>query len=277
MTRVASFVPTGTEWMYAMGLQDRLVSVTYACDVPAQAKREKPVSVLLRQGGGYLLDEDALRAARPDVLLTQSLCDECAPSHAQVAQARDALGYAPRLVSLDPTRLDEIPDHARLIARETGAPGAGDALARDIAARIDAVRRAVAGRPRPRAVLLEWARPPMAAGHWIPDILDAAGVHDPLGAPGGKSRVISWDDVHAARPHAILVAPCGVDIEGAVVAARAVAAEFPHTPVIAFDGARYFARSGLSVAAAVEMVAHALHPDVVARDADPAGWRRVDG
>lgn len=294
--RVASFVPTGTEWMYALGLDDRLVSVTFECDVPSRAKREKPLGVrsflegaardargidaLVRErvaAGGllYEVDGEVLRAARPDLLLTQSLCDVCAASHAQVAEARRALGYAPRLLELAPARLDEIPEHARLVARAVGAPGAGDALAREIAGRIEAVRAAVRGRSRPRVVVLEWTDPPMAAGHWIPDMVEAAGAYDPLGAPGAKSRVVSWDEVHGARPHAVLVTPCGFDLERSVGEARRVARELPRASVLAFDASRYFARSGPSVATGVEVLAHALHPEVWPRDGDPAAWRRV--
>lgn len=276
MTRVASFVPTGTEWMYALGLEDRLVSVTYECDVPPRALAEKPVAIVPKDGRrGYRVDPAALVAVAPDAILCQSLCDVCAASHAQVEEAKRALGYAPRLVELAPSRLDEIPVHAAEVARAAGAPGAGDRLARELADRIAAVRRAVHGRARPRVVALEWTDPPMAAGHWIPDMIEAAGAHDPLGAPGEKSRVISWDDVHAARPHALLVMPCGVKLHESERAAHALAREFPHVPVYAFDASRYFARSGPSVATAVEMLAHVLHPAAIPRDADPSGWARV--
>ncbi|HVM45314.1 MAG TPA: ABC transporter substrate-binding protein [Candidatus Thermoplasmatota archaeon] len=179
MARVASFVPTGTEWMYALGLEDRLVAVTYECDVPSRAKREKPLAIVPQDdtGRGYRVDPAVLAAARPDVLLTQSLCDVCAASRAQVEDAKRALGHAPRLLELSPGRLDDIPPHAREVAAAAGAPGAGDALARSLADRIDAVRRAVRALPRPRVVALEWTDPPMATGHWIPDMLDAAGAH----------------------------------------------------------------------------------------------------
>lgn len=294
--RVASFVPTGTEWVYALGLEDRLVSVTFECDVPPRAKAEKPWGVRSFLEGGarsageideavrarvasgallYEIDAEVLRRAKPDLLLTQSLCDVCAASHAQVAEAKRALGYAPKLLELAPSRLDEVPEHARLVARALGEPGAGDALARAIEDRIAAVRAALAGRPRPRVVALEWTDPPMGAGHWIPHMVEAAGAHDPLAAPGAKSRVVSWDDVHAARPHALLVMPCGFDLARSVEEARRVAREFPTTPVFAFDASRYFARSGPSVATAVEVLAHVLHPSVFVRDADPGAWRRV--
>lgn len=276
MSRIASFVPTGTEWMYALGLEAKLVSVTYECDVPQRAKTEKPVAIVPQEGRrGYRVDERALVQAAPDVLLTQSLCDVCAASHAQVAEAKRALGYAPRLLELAPSRLDEIPAHAQEVARAAGVPGAGDRLAGELADRIAAVRRAVRGRARPRVVVLEWTDPPMAAGHWIPDMVDAAGAHDPLGAPGEKSRVISWDDARAARPHALLVMPCGVKLDESVAAARNVAREFPQAQVFAFDASRYFARSGPSAATAVEMLAHVLHPAAWPRDADPDGWARV--
>lgn len=276
MTRIASFVPTGTEWMYALGLEERLVSVTYECDVPVRALVEKPIAIVPAEGRrGYRVDEKALVAAAPDTLLCQSLCDVCAASHAQVANAKRALGYAPRLIELAPSRLDEIPHHAIELARNAGAPGAGDRLARELADRIAAVRRAVAGRERPRVVALEWTDPPMAAGHWIPDMIEAAGAHDPLGAPGKKSRVISWNDVHHARPHTLLVMPCGVKLDGSLEAAKRIAREFPHTPILAFDASRYFARSGPSAATAVEMLAHALHPNAPTRDAGAGGWARV--
>jgi len=287
--RVASFVPTATEWLYALGLEDRLVAVTFECDVPERAKKEKPWAIrgalegsladaatidqhVREEASLYRVDAGVLREARPDVILTQSLCDVCSASHAQVAEAKRILGYAPTLLEVSPARLDDVPEDARAIARAAGAPGAGDTLARDISARIGAVRRAVHGRPRPRVVFLEWSDPPMSAGHWIPDMIEAAGLHDPLARAGAKSARVSWDDVHAARPHAVLVAPCGFDLARSRREAAHVAREFPRLPVFAFDASRYFARSGPSVAGAVEMLAHAMHPQVVAKDPDPLGW-----
>lgn len=276
-----------------MGLDDRLVSVTFECDVPARAKREKPWAIRsafedarddaaatdrrVRENttaGSPLsrLDEDVLRDAKPDVILTRSLC---AASHAQVAEAKRALGYAPKLIEVSPARLTDVADDARDIARAAGAPGAGDQLANDIKRRIDAVGRAVAHRARPRVVFLEWSDPPMPAGDWIPDMLDAAGLHDPLGQTGAKSAPVSWSEVHAARPHAIIVAPCGFGLDRSVREAARIAHEFPRLPIFAFDAARYFARSGPSVATGVEMLAHAFHPAAWRDDPDPPAWKQV--
>lgn len=290
--RVSSFVPTATEWMYELGLEDSLVTVTSECDVPPRAKREKPLAVHARLAPSgsaadidrsvrdassplYRIDADVLREARPDVVLTQSLCDVCAASHAQVAEAKRVLGYVPKLLEVGPSRLDLVPEDARAVARAAGAPGAGDALANRLAQRIGAVRKALAATPRPRVVTLEWTDPPMSAGHWIPDMVEAAGGHEEMGVAGAKSDRKTWGEVHDARPHVLLVMPCGMDLRASVREAERVARDFPFAQVFAFDASRYFSRSGPSVATAVEMLAHALHPTVWRDDPDPTGWQRV--
>lgn len=293
MPRVASLVPSGTEWMLEMGLDDRLVAVTSAC--PERARKERPWAVrslfdgvrlsaaetdrLVRErtaagGSLYLLDERVVRETRPDVLLTQSLCEVCAASHQQVAQAAEVLGYAPSVLGVSPTRLADVPDDARAIARAAGAPEEGERAAGRFLARIEAVRRAVADRPRPRVVMLEWTDPPMACGHWFPDLAEAAGAEEVLGVPGGKSAPVTWDAVAAARPDALLVMPCGMPLEDAVVEARRVAARFPGIPVHAFDASGHFSTSGPSLAAAVGLLAHALHPEAWPHG-DASAWRRV--
>lgn len=294
--RVASFVPSGTEWMYALGLQDRLVGVTSECSVPPEAKMEKPWLVRSRFEGFaasagatdaavrealakdeplFRLDEDALRGARPDVLLVQSLCDVCGASEAHVPEARRILGYAPEVASTSPSRLDDVWRDAITVATAAGAPQRGHALATQLRQRVERVRSAVARRPRPRVALLEWSEPPMRAGHWLPDVVAAAGAREVLGAPGGKSARVSWEDVASAAPEVILCAPCGYPLARAVAEARPLARRFPDARVFALDAERYLSRSGPNLATMVEILARLFHPAEWPRDADPTAWRQV--
>lgn len=293
--RVASFVPSATEWVYGLGLEERLVGVTDACSVPERARRDKPVvvrSALTSSGSAadvharvadaarvhaslYRLDADALRRARPDVLVSQSLCDVCAASNHEVEEAARILGYRPRVVALAPVRLSDALADARVVAEAAGAPERGVALHRALTERVDAVRAVVAGRTRPRVAVLEWTDPPMRCGHWFPDVVEAAGGVEVLGEAGGKSVTCAWSDVSRAAADVIVVAPCGFPLPRAEEEARAVAKRFPGARVVAVDADRFLSRSGPSLADAIEILAHVLHPDACGRDPDPSAWTRI--
>lgn len=296
MVRAASFVPSATEWAYALGLEDRLVAVTSGCRVPQRALREKPAAVRSALDGKdlsasevdrfvrdavraglplYDLDADVLRGARPDTLLVQSLCDVCSPSEPNVEEATRILGARPRVVPLGATRLQEALEEGRVVAEALGAPGQAVALLVRLQAELDEVARAVADRPRPRVALLEWTDPPMRCGHWFPDVVHAAGGIEVVGEPGAKSVPTTWEAVAAAEPDILLVAPCGCALDRAVEEARSVAGRFPGTPVVALDADRHLSRSGPGLVASVRLLAHVLHPDAWPRDEAPATWARV--
>jgi iron complex transport system substrate-binding protein len=277
--RILSLLPAATEIVYALGLDDDLIGVTFECDAPPDA-RTKPVvvrsalapnlsaaqidrEVRERSGRGEpltLLDVDYLRDAQPDVILTQDLCRVCAVPAGDADAALSKLGCQADVVSLDPHTIAEIFATITEVGRRTDVPERADAVVGQLRDRIAAVERAVTNRPPVPILALEWIDPPFVAGHWLPEMVERAGGRVLLGAPAAHSRQIGWDEAVAARPSIVMVAPCGFGLDDA----RAQAAELPRLPgarVIAVDAAGYFVRPGPRVVDGIEALAAVLHPD----------------
>jgi iron complex transport system substrate-binding protein len=227
--RLVSLLPSATEIVYALGLGEDLVGVTFECDEPAAARTDKEVVVGGRDTSGmtpaqidgyvrdqlargadlYTLHADALARLRPELILTQDLCRVCALPAGHVTQALDYLGCQADVLSLDPHTLDEVLATILAVGERTGTADRAQRLVAGLRARLAKVAAAVAGRPRPRVAVIEWVAPPFAAGHWIPDLVTAAG-GDPVAArPGQRSAELSWSAVAAAHPDLVIVSPCG--------------------------------------------------------------------
>lgn len=281
--RVVSLLPAATEIAYALGLGPDLVGVTFECDEPPAARVEKTVVVGGRDTGGmdpreiddwvrgraaagedlYTLHAGALRDLRPDVILTQDLCRVCALPAGDVAAALDHLGCRADVVSLDPHTLAEVLDSIRTVGRHTGTEAAAEALVGRLRERLDAVAAAVADRPRPRVAVAEWVDPPYTAGHWVPDLVTAAGGEPVTGRSGGRSVATDWAAIAAARPDVVVVAPCGFHLDAAVGQARTAVAALPGLPVWAIDADGLVVRPGPRLVDGVEALAAVLHPDRV--------------
>jgi iron complex transport system substrate-binding protein len=287
--RIASLLPAATEIVLALDMQDRLVAVTFEC--AASARERCPVVVDTALPAGlpparidswvrdrtarglplYELDRAGLAAAAPDLILTQDLCRVCALPEATVAEACRVLGTDAEVLSLDPHTLDDVLAAVDAVGRAAGDAAAAAALTGSLRARLAAVERAVAGRPRPRVLVLEWTDPPYLAGHWVPELVHRAG-GEPVGAaPGGRSIAATWGDLPPAD--VVVVAPCGVGLDGALAQSAAVADRLPGVPLVAIDAAACVVQPGPGLVDGVEALAWALHPDAVA--APPAGRVRV--
>jgi iron complex transport system substrate-binding protein len=285
--RIVSLVPHATELLFALGLGDDVVAVTHECDFPAAARqlphitrdvlpaglsaREIDTAVRERTQQGraiYELDERALTRLEPDLIVTQALCQVCAVSYDDVVKVAERIPSTPRVISLDPTTIGEVMGDIRTIAQATGArEGALDLVTRQ-RRRIDDVRRAVKGLPRPTVAALEWLDPVFVAGHWTPQLVDLAGGEDVLGFPGEHSEESSWEAVAAARPGVVVVMPCGYDGPRALEEAeryRDDLATLGARRVVAVDAAAYFSRPGPRLVDGLELMAHILHPDAVPR------------
>src|SRR6185369_4722389 len=206
--RLVSLLPSATEIVYALGLGDDLVGVTFECDEPPHARVEKTVVVGGRDTRGltpaeideyvtsqmsaggdlYTLHADALAGLHPDLILTQDLCRVCALPSGHVDEALDHLGCRADVLSLDPYTLDQVLDTFTQVGAAAGVPDRAAALVASLRARLAEVARAVAGRPRPRVAVVEWVDPPFTAGHWVPDLVTAAG-GDPVAARAGRRSV----------------------------------------------------------------------------------------
>jgi iron complex transport system substrate-binding protein len=287
--RLVSLLPSATEIVYALGLGDDLVGVTFECDEPAAARSEKTVVVGGRDTSGmtpaeiddyvrtqmsaggdlYTLHADALAGLDPDLILTQDLCRVCALPSGHVEQALSHLGCRAGVLSLDPYRLEDVLSTFEQVARAAGVPARGRDLVAASRERLAAVAAAVAGRPRPRVAVVEWVDPPFTAGHWVPDLVTAAG-GEPVAARAGKRSVqVSWAELAAPRPEIVLVTPCGYHLAGAIRQAEAVVPHFPGAAVWAIDGDGLVVRPGPRLVDGVEAIAGILHPGAV--PAAPAG------
>jgi iron complex transport system substrate-binding protein len=292
--RVVSLLPSATEIVYALGLGDQLVGVTFECDEPASARRDKAVVVGGRDTSGmspgeidayvraelaagrdlYTLHADALAALDPELILTQDLCRVCALPAGHVDEALDYLGCTAEVVSLDPRTLDDVLATIGTVGERAGAAEQAEQLVAALRQRLAAVADQVAGRYRPAVAVIEWVDPPFSAGHWVPDLVTAAGGRPVAAHPGDRSAQTTWAAIAAARPEVAVVAPCGFRLDGAAAQAEQVARQLPGVPVWAIDADGLVVRPGPRLVDGVEALAAILHPDQVA--APPAGRiRRV--
>jgi len=282
--RLVSLLPSATEIVYALGLDGDLVGVTFECDEPPAARQEKTIVVggadTSRMTPGeidryvraqaaagadlYTLHARALAGLRPDLILTQDLCRVCALPSGQVQDALDYLGCQADVLSLDPPSLEGVLDSILAVGQRAGVPGRAAHLVAGLRARLDDIAARVAGRPRPRVAVIEWTDPPFPAGHWIPDLVSAAGGEPVAACPGTRSAPVTWADIAAAEPDLLLVAPCGYRLEGATAQAGVVAQALPGLPVWAIDADRLIVRPGPRLVDGVAAIAAIAHPQAVA-------------
>jgi len=281
--RLVSLLPSATEIVYALGLGDDLVGVTFECDEPPRARTEKTVVVGGRDTSGmtpaeidayvkeqmgsggdlYTLHANALAGLEPDLILTQDLCRVCALPSGQVGEALDHLGCRADVLSLDPYTLDEVLGTFLRVGAAAGVPDRASDLVAALRRRLDAVASAVAGLPRPKVAVVEWVDPPFTAGHWVPDLIRAAG-GEPVAARGGERSIqISYAALAAPRPDYVVVTPCGFHLAGAAAQAAAVVPHFPGAQVWAIDGDALVVRPGPRLIAGVEALAAIFHPGAV--------------
>jgi iron complex transport system substrate-binding protein len=281
--RLVSLLPSTTEIVYALGLGDDLVGVTFECDEPPSARIDKAVVVGGRDTRGmtpgeideyvkaqmaagadlYTLHADALAGLNPELILTQDLCRVCALPSDHVTDALDYLGCQAEVLSLDPYTLEEVLGTILAVGARTGVPERAEALLVGLRTRLAAVAAAVADRPRPRVAVVEWVDPPFTAGHWVPDLVAAAGGEPVAARPGARSTQSTWQEFVDAAPDVVVVSPCGFHLDGAIQHARAVAPRFPAAAVWAIDADGIVVRPGPRLVDGVEAIAAILHPDAV--------------
>jgi iron complex transport system substrate-binding protein len=276
--RIASLLPAATEIVAALGAADHLVAVTFECAEEARDRCAVVVDTAIPAGlepaeidawvrdrvarglPMYELDREALAALGPELILTQDLCRVCALPSGTVEDACRLIGTDAEVLSLDPHTLDDVLASIEAVGRAAGVPSAS--LLEELRERLVTVERAVADRPRPRVLVLEWTDPPFLPGHWVPELVARAGGIPVGGATGGRSVAADWDELPEAD--LVVVAPCGFGLAAAVEQSAAVAARLPGVPLVAIDSARFIVAPGPSLVDGVEALAWALHPDAVA-------------
>ena len=290
MSRIVSLLRAATEIAAALGLIDEVVGVSHECDFPNEANARPRVThcpvhnaglaskevdqwvrrALREQGTIYTIDEPLLRELRPDVILTQKLCDVCAVGYGTVARLAETLPGPPRVVNLEPTSLSDIFEDIRHVAQVCGVPERGDEVIARLLARVKNVRdRAARIADRPRCFLMEWVDPPFCSGHWGPELMEIAGGHDPSGRKHQPSAQIDWQEVLDARPEIIVLALCGYDVELARRDFELLRRfpEFDSLPaaraeeIYLVNASAYFARPGPRIVDSLELLAGILHPE----------------
>ena len=303
--RIVSFLPSATEMVCALGLGDRLLGVTHECDYPpevatkpvvvrnvlpiesmSQPEIDVAVTQRLRDGLSlYRVDEALMREIGPDLIVTQDLCQVCAPSGNEVSQLLKVLPSHPQILWLTPKSLEQIFDNLRELGGATGRLAAAETLIADGRARLAKVEaKARTASSWPRVFCMEWMDPVYCSGHWVPEMVRIAGGIDQLGREGSDSVRIAWDDVLQWRPEVLIVTPCGFDLEKAADQARMLSAYpgWADLPAVrngrayAVDANSYFARPGPRVIEGTELLAHLLHPDLFAWHGPANAFRKLD-
>jgi iron complex transport system substrate-binding protein len=289
--RAVSLLPAATEIVAALGQLDCLVGVSHECDYPPEVNDKPRVTRCPIHGAGlpsaqidqwvretlattgtlYTLDAPLLRRLKPDVILTQRLCDVCAVDYESVAAFAATLPGPPQVVNLEPSSLADIFENIRQVARVLGVPERADAVVTALTARVDAAQARVSSvDDRPRCFLMEWIDPPYCSGHWGPELVELAGGVEPLGLKGKDSTRIEWGRVLAAQPEVIVLACCGHRADR-TLADLPILQGYPgwqslpaarHGRVFAVDGSAYFSRPGPRIVDSLEILAEILHPDL---------------
>ena len=305
LPRIVSFLPSATEMVCALGLADQLVGITHECDYPAETKgkpivvhnvlpieemsqSEIDVAVAQRIGQGnslYQVDEKLLKELAPDLILTQDLCQVCAPSGNEVAQVLNLLPNKPQILWLTPSTLEQIADNLRDLGEATGrAERAAELIAKGRARleEIAAVTRTLSNWPR--VFCMEWLNPIYCSGHWVPEMVKLAGGVDALSREGEDSARISWNQVVEWAPEVLIITPCGFNLEKVIGQSRQLTnypgwSELPAVRegrVYAVDANSYFARPGPRVVEGTELLAHLIHPKLFSWDGPASAYKRLE-
>jgi iron complex transport system substrate-binding protein len=290
--RICSFLPSATEIICALGLQNDLCGITFECDYPPEvrckrvvvytrlqhstnpAEVDRQVNEAVQRGESlYRVDIEELRRIRPDLLITQDLCHVCAASSDDLAAALSVLPFSTRVLSLSPRRLTEIWDNVLSVGRATERLAEAEGLVERLMRSVETVRQLVVSDAQqcPRVVCLEWLEPPFVAGHWVPEMVEIAGGIDVMGRAGEPGFRTTWHEIFDAAPEIVILMPCGYDLERSTAELRSMnlPAQWNQLPavrtgnVFAVDASSYFSRPGPRVATGLEILARALHPELM--------------
>ncbi|HEY8516990.1 MAG TPA: cobalamin-binding protein [Candidatus Binatia bacterium] len=296
--RIVSLLPSATEIVCALGLRDQLVGVSHECDFPPDvvglpvvtapkldASRDSgtidaEVRRLVASGlGVYTIDVERLAELAPDLIVTQDQCDVCAVSYGDVVAAtRSVLGGRTEIVSLRPSRLEDVWRDVQTVAAAAGVEDRGREVAARLRSAIAELQERTAGLPRPRLACIEWLDPLMAAGNWLPDLADAAGASYALAQPGAHSARLEWQSLVDAQPDVICAMPCGFTLARTITELETKLTEerWRKLPAVragrvyAVDGSAYFNRPGPRLVESAHILASICHPDELG-DLMPSG------
>jgi iron complex transport system substrate-binding protein len=282
--RIVSFLPSATDIVADLDLFGSLVGVSDDCNWPPEVASKPLVARTRIDVAGlsaaeidrlvnssateahslYAVDASLMAELRPDLVITQDLCEVCAVSSGDLATA---CPIGTEVFSMNPHSLDDVIDSVIDLATRLGVGERGHAVAGAMRDKIEAVRAAVADLDRPRVFVAEWMDPPYGSGHWLPEMVQAAGGTNLLSCPGEYSFATTWEAVLAEQPELIVLAACGFDVEQAL---RHTGKLCLPVRTVVVDGDAYYSRPAPRVADGIRQLAHLLHPDAVEDPGLPA-------
>lgn len=302
--RIVTLLPSATEIVCALGFENQLVGRSHECDFPPSVKRlpaltepkfnpegnsaeiDARVKTIVRDAlSVYRVDAAKLRELRPDVIVTQSQCEVCAVNQADVdAAVAEWTGIRPRVVSLAPYSLADVFSDMQRVATALGAPERGDKLVHDLQMRCAAIREVASKTSRkPTVACIEWIEPMMAAGNWMPTLVEMAGGTNLFGKAGEHSPWMKFEELRAADPEVIMIAPCGFGIPRASEELHLLQKQAGWAGIRAVrdgrvflaDGNQYFNRPGPRIVESLEILAELIHPATFHFGHEGDGWRKV--
>lgn len=288
--RIVSLLPSATEIICQLGLTAQLVGVTHECDYPSFVRELPKVTKTLipheatsgeidrlvrerlkSQHALYSLDMPTLERLKPDLIVTQALCDVCAVAESEVNAAACQLPGKPRVINLEPSSLHDVFQCVEAVGDAAGISDRASDVISQLQARVDAViHRTAQISSRPRVVLLEWIDPPFSSGHWSPELIRMAGGTETVGTAGERSRTLDWQSIINANPDFLIISCCGFDIDRTLVDLP-ILVDYPNFAsmkcvkarnVYVVDGNAYFSRPGPRLVDSLELIANTLHPEV---------------
>jgi len=286
--RIASFLPSATEILYELGAGDQLVGVTHECDYPEEAKSkprvikssfdhtkmnskeiDNQISNMMQSGSDiYLLDEQVLKKASPDLIIGQGLCDVCSPATKEISKAVSILNKKPEVVILDPHNVDDILSDILQIAKHVGKTEQAQNLINSIQKRIEHVKTK-SMTSRPKVLCIEWLDPLFTAGHWVPQMVEIAGGINGISAAGERSRRMKLEEAIKFEPDIIVLMPCGFDIDRIRKEYSKLASDLQwklipavqNNRVFTVDSNSYFSKPGPRTVTGIEILAKIIHPE----------------
>lgn len=290
--RIITTLPSATEIVALLGLQNHLVGITHECDYPPEVK-SKPVVmrsvfdstkmtsreiddvVLDRVTAGksvYEIDESLLKSLSPDLIITQELCEVCATPLREVSKTIAHLDPQPRILSLTPHNLEEVIDDVLRVGRATGVESRAQNVVSQLRDRVRKVRQTVDNSrvTRPSVFCMEWMDPVYCSGHWMPELVDYAGGHEVLGRSSEPSTVVEWEEVLKANPDVIFLTVCGYDVRRTLSEILTLESKpgwndlsaVKSGNVVILDSPSYYSRSGPRLVDGLEIMAYLLHPEL---------------
>jgi len=288
--RIVTFLPSATELIYNLGADDKLFGVTHECNYPIDAKTKPRVissvfdpalmsskqiddKICQSMTDGkeiYNLNEENLLNAKPDLIISQNICEVCSAHTEHVNMAVNMLEKKPEVYTMDPHNVDEILMSIKDISKMIGKEKEGNELINSLLKRLEFVKSKMC-EERPKVVAIEWVDPFFTSGHWIPEMIAIAGGENLISIEKMPSRKMKLEEIKSANPDIIVIMPCGFDVKRTIFEYNNVLAENPdwnelkaveENNVYAVDANSYFSKPSLRTITGIEILAQIIHPDI---------------